>query len=106
MTAVLARDPAGATLSVQAPEALTPAERTSPTDSPLFTVGVSRHLDDTRPGGLRGYADWVRLTRPYLIAIQNRLASSRLTPALAQDYRRVGRGPTFAWWAGTDPPRS
>ena len=105
VAAVLAHAPANATiLSVEAPEALVLAHRSNPTPVQMFTNGFSRYVDDTWPGGLQGYADWVRRTRPDLIAIHEGLSPGWLTPVLAQDYRRVGRGPTFAWWASTALP--
>lgn len=106
VAAVLAHAPPGATiLSVEAPEALVLAHRRNPTAVQMFTNGFSRYVDDTWPGGLQGYADWVRRTRPDLIAIHTGLSPGWLTPVLAQDYRRVGRGPTFAWWASTALPK-
>ena len=107
VAAVLDHAPAGTTfLSVQAPEALVLARRTNPTPIQMFTNGFDRYIDDTYPGGLQGYADWVRRTRPDLIAVQNAFEPSWLTPVLAQGYRRVGKGPTFVWWASTDLPQS
>lgn len=105
VAAVLAHAPPNATiLSVEAPEALVLAHRRNPTAVQMFSNGFSRYVDDTWPGGLQGYADWVRRTRPDLIAVHQGLAPGWLTPVLSQDYRRVGRGPTFAWWASTALP--
>lgn len=107
VAAVLSHAPPGASiLSVQAPEALVLAHRRNPTSVQMFTNGFSHYVDDTWPGGLQGYADWIRTTRPDLIAMQNGLSPQWLTPVLAQDYRRVGRGPTFAWYASTDLPKA
>jgi hypothetical protein len=107
VAAALSHAPPGATiLSIQAPEALVLAHRQNPTNIQMFTNGFSHYVDDTWPGGLKGYADHIEQTRPDLIAMQNGLTPQWLSPVLAQDYRRVGRGPTFAWWASTELPKS
>lgn len=107
VAAVLGHAPPHASiLSIQAPQALVLAHRRNPTDVQMFLDGFDRYVDDTWPGGLAGYAAWVARTRPDLIAMQTGFAPRWLTPVLAQDYRRVGRGATFAWWASTDLPKS
>jgi hypothetical protein len=107
VAAVLAHAPPNATiLSIQAPEALVLAHRRNPTNIQMFTNGFNRYVDDTWPGGLQGFADRIQQTRPDLIAMQNGPPPRWLNSVLAQDYRRVGRGPTFAWWASTELPQS
>ena len=102
VAAVLRGAPPNATVvSVQAPEALVIAHKRNPTSVQMFTNGFDRYVDDTWPGGLQGYADWLRRDAPDLIVTQRGLAPPWLTPVLEQDYRRVGGGPTFVWWKRT-----
>jgi hypothetical protein len=106
VAAVLRAAPPHATVvSVQAPEALVIAHKRNPTSVQMFTNGFNRYVDDTWPGGLQGYADWLRRQAPDLIVTQRGIAPEWLTPVLTQDYRRVGGGPTFVWWKRTTDAR-
>jgi Ca2+/Na+ antiporter len=99
---ILKRDPDGSILSIQAPQVLVLAHRRNPTPVQMFVNGFDRYVDDTWPGGLQGYAAWVQRTSPDLVVMQRDFRPAWLMPTLLQDYRRVGKGPTFEWWARKD----
>jgi len=96
--AVMARLPDDVSmLSIEAPQPLVLSGRTNPTRHQMFAAGLHRYVDDTWPGGLEGYGDWVGRTEPTLLSV----AGPRrpwLVETLNADYWRVGRAPAWVWY--------
>jgi hypothetical protein len=102
--AMLRTTPDASMLSVAAPEALALAGRRNPTPYQLFALGFDQYVEDEWPGGLEGYAEYVRTERPELIVISTGSTPDWLVPVLADDYRRVGSAPKWFWYASTALP--
>ena len=70
VAAILHAGPRGATmLSLEAPEAMAIAHRRNPTSIQMFTNGFAQYVDDTWPGGLKGYARWIEEQAPTYIVV-------------------------------------
>lgn len=91
----------GATIaSIEAPQALVLAHQRNPSRHQMFSAGLSDYIDDTWPGGLDGYRDWlVRRERPELVAVGS--MERRWIRRLRPDYTVVGEAPTWTWMART-----
>jgi hypothetical protein len=91
----------GATIvSIEAPQALVLAQQRNPSRHQMFSAGLSDYIDDTWPGGLRGYRDWVvGRERPELVAVGS--MERRWIRRLRPDYTVVGEAPTWSWMART-----
>ncbi len=97
--AVLATQPADATvLSIDAPQVLALSGRDNPTPYQLFNGTMRRYLDQTLPGGLRGYARQVAALQPTFVVVDESHAGTWPDRMLAQDYWRVGDGPGWTWY--------
>lgn len=106
VAAVLRAGPPHATmLSVQAPQAMALARRVNPTTYQMFGNGFSQYVDDTYPGGLRGYADWIAQHQPTYVVMQTNLHPKWLMPTLEGHYRKVAGAPGFSWWVSTTVPQ-
>jgi hypothetical protein len=108
VAAVLRHMPAGASmLSVQAPTPLVLAGRTNPTRYQMFSSGLDDYMRDRYPGGLAGYLRTVRREQPDLITVGTELQrATKVDPKVAwlsgawqPQYRRIGRGPGWTWYA-------
>ncbi len=105
VAAILHAGPRGATMvSVEAPEALVMAHRRNPSAIQMFTNGFTRYVDDTWPGGLKGYGRWIDHQAPTYIVVAPTFKGSWLTSVLSRDYQRVGTAPGFVWWVRTSVP--
>lgn len=97
--AVLGLLPADATvLSIQAPQPLVLAGKTNPSRHQMFGSGLDTYVDETWPGGLEGYAGWIKRERPAVIAIGS---SARKTwaPRIQPEYVRFGTAVGWIWYA-------
>ncbi len=90
-------------MSVGAPQALVLAHERNLSRFQLFDNGLVGYLDDTWPGGKRGYGRWiVDDQRPTVIAIGHGKVPGWLAADLPTSYARVGRAPGWAWYVRQD----
>lgn len=96
--AMLARLPSGATfLSINAPQALVLSGKTNPTIHQVFQGGLADYVDDTWPGGIRGFGDWIGREQPTVIAIGGNWPPW-LADTIKTGYRRAGKAPGWVWY--------
>lgn len=88
-------------VSVAAPQPLVLAGQRQPSRIQMFDHGFRAWVDDTWPGGIRGYGAWISRRQPAVLAISAKETSGWLQPVTA-DYRRVGRSTTWVWWIRRD----
>jgi len=99
LSAVLATQPPDATvLSVDTPEVLALTGRDNPTPYQLFSPTMERYLDQTLPGGMRGYAERMADLRATFVTVGRTYRGSWPDRVLAADYWRVGSGPGWTWY--------
>lgn len=102
---VLQQLPPDATImSVQAPHALVLAQKTNPTRHQMFDNGLTRYIDDTWPGGLTGFVDWVDRTEPTAIVWSGFYSGKAggLRALVEQKYEKVGRVRGWIWYVHRD----
>ena len=84
-------------LALNSPQALVLSGKTNPTRYQTFTSGMDDYVDDTWPGGLRGFGEWIGREQPTMITLRG-----EVTPWLAEtietEYRRVGGAPGWVWY--------
>jgi hypothetical protein len=98
---VLAALPDDATIvSIHAPQPLVFSGKRNPTRHQMFQSGLQTYVDDTWPGGLRGFRRSVLREEPDLIAI-GRFQRPRWARAFHDDYTFVGCAPGWWWYART-----
>lgn len=85
-------------LSIEAPQALVLSGMTNPTRHQTFLNGLNRYVDDTWPGGLQGFSEWIAQEQPTVIALGRRKVPSWIRETITTDYRRVGRAPGWTWY--------
>ena len=108
---VLSMLPAQASIiSVKAPQVLVLGHHRNPTRLQLFGNGLVRYVEDTWPGGIEGYGDWIGRRSPTVIAVGYTAGTPCcpvwLEDVLKQRYQRVGAtaGP-FKWFISKRVPR-
>ena len=90
--------PDASLLSINSPQALVLSGKTNPTRYQTFTLGMDDYVDDTWPGGLRGFAEWIGRKQPTLITVRGAV-SPWLAETIETEYRRVGSAPGWVWYA-------
>jgi hypothetical protein len=85
-------------LSINSPQALVLSGRTNPTRHQTFMRGLDTYVDDTYPGGLAAFADWVASENPTVITVPRRRPPAWLEQTLDRDYRFVGTTRGWAWY--------
>jgi hypothetical protein len=96
--AMLARLPSDATfLSINAPQALVLSGKTNPTIHQVFAGGLADYVDDTWPGGIRGFGDRIGREQPTVIAIGGNWPPW-LAETIKTGYRRAGKAPGWFWY--------
>lgn len=90
--------PDASILSINASEALVISSKSNPTRHQTFSSGMQRHLDDTWPGGLEGFGEWIGREQPTMITMQGNVRSW-MAEMIETDYQRVGRAPGWVWYA-------
>jgi len=101
VTRVLAALPDDATIvSIHAPQPLVLSGKRNPTRHQMFQSGLQAYVDDTWPGGLRGFQRGVVREEPDLIAI-GRFQRRKWARAFGEDYTWVGCAPGWWWYART-----
>jgi hypothetical protein len=94
--------PGSRILSIAAPQPLALAHMRNLSRYQLFGNGLIDYLQDTWPGGVQGYADWIARRKPTVIAAGGGRLPEWLAPTLEGDYRRIGRVPGWAWYVRLD----
>ncbi|MEP6665783.1 MAG: hypothetical protein ABJA81_04985 [Nocardioidaceae bacterium] len=89
--------PDASILSIKAPQALVLSGKTNPTRHQMFTLGLNRYVDDTWPGGLTGFGNWVGREQPTLITLGGEVPPW-LADTISTKYRRVGAAPGWTWY--------
>ena len=98
VTALLDQLPSDATmLSIGAPHPLVLSGLRNPTRHQTFVRGLNRYVDDTWPGGLIGFGEWVGRQEPTIIAF-GRGIPKWLRTTIKREYLRAGRGPSWTWY--------
>ncbi|MDQ4057804.1 MAG: hypothetical protein M3124_01625, partial [Actinomycetota bacterium] len=100
VTTMLEQLPPGASImSMRAGQPLVLSGSTNPTRHQTFLRGgLSRYVDDTWPGGLAAFAEWVGREEPTIISLNRRSLPQWLRKTIGTEYRRVGRGPGWTWY--------
>lgn len=101
---ILAAGPPDATLmSVGAPQALVLSGRTNPAQHQNFQAGLAAYVDDTYPGGLAGFADFIgEQEQPTFLTLDDTRFYPWLRDTLERDYVRVGGTFGFIWFVRGD----
>ncbi len=69
-------------MSVEVPQALVFSGKTNPTRHQIFVCRLKDHIDDTFPGGMRGFVAGVQRRRPTVIVTRrDRLSSGGSSPS-------------------------
>ena len=99
VTALLDQLPSDATmLSIGAPHPMFLSGMRNPTRHQTFARGLDQYVDDTWPGGLKGFGEWVGRQEATIIAFGGGRVPSWLRPTINGEYRRVGRAPGWTWF--------
>ena len=95
---MMARLPADATmLSLAAPQPLVLTDLKNPTRHQMFTNGLYRYVEDTWPGGLSGFTEWILEQRPTVVVVGDSTVS-RWDRDLQSEYARVGCSAGWKWY--------
>jgi hypothetical protein len=70
----------------------------NPTRHQMFKRGLEKYVDDTWPGGLQGYARYIKRTQPPIISLAGRRVPGWLWRTLRTEYRAAGKAPGWFWW--------
>lgn len=100
--AVLDVLPDATILSIEAPQPLVLADRVNASSHQMFRLGLETYVDDTWPGGLAGYADWIDRTRPTIVAVGGGARYDWLLPTLEAHYAEVGTTTGWYWFVDRD----
>ena len=87
--------------SVRAPQALVLTHQRQGSRFQLFAHGMYQYLNDTYPGGIRGYRLWVVRHAPTVIALRD-AEPWWLEPTIRSSYVKVGRAPGWTWFVRRD----
>jgi hypothetical protein len=88
-------------LSVRAPQSLVLTHQRQGSRFQLFSHGMYQYLNDSFPGGIRGYRGWVAQEEPTVIALFGEMPWW-LGPEIQRNYKRVGAAPGWIWFARRD----
>ncbi len=88
--------------SVEGTEPLVLAQQRNASRYQLFGNGMIDYVEDTYPGGARGYGRWVDRQEPTLIALGGQRIPEWLAPTLENSYERLSRAPGWTWYARRD----
>ena len=98
VAAMLEQVPSDASLlSIHAPQALVLSGKTNPTRYQMFSGGMDRYIDDTYPGGLQGFGEWIEREQPTLITLRGPVRPW-MAEMLETEYRRAGKAPGWHWY--------
>ena len=88
-------------MSIRAPQALVFAHVANPSRYQMFDDDLEQYMNDTYPGGLAGYADWVERHSPTYIVVQHDFQPVWLNGWLQENYQNVGGPHQFDIWVNT-----
>lgn len=88
--------------SVQAPLPLVLTDQRNPSRFQIFGLGVQDYIDDTWPGGIRGYGRWLVRQEPTAIVLQSGHSPPWLMAAMKGEYVRVGEALGITWFVDLD----
>jgi hypothetical protein len=88
-------------LSVRAPQSLVLTHQRQGSRFQLFSHGMSHYINDTFPGGIRGYRAWVAQQEPTVIALFATIPRW-LAPEVRRNYVKVGEAPGWTWYVRRD----
>jgi hypothetical protein len=88
-------------LSVRAPQSLVLTHQRQGSRFHLFAHGMTRYINDTYPGGIRGYGLWVARQAPTVIALHDS-APRWLEPTIQSSYVEAGEAPGWTWFVRRD----
>lgn len=88
-------------LSVRAPQAMVLTHQRQGSRYQLFGMGMFDYIEDTYPGGIRGYGQWVELQAPTVIALA-KAVPPWLAPTIRRDYVEVRHAPSWRWFIRRD----
>jgi hypothetical protein len=90
--------PAGSTLqSIEAPQSLVLSGKTNPSRIQMFGAGFDDYVDETYPGGLKGFGEGIGRESPTVLAVQGRVPPW-LSETVAIQYQRVGAALGWGWY--------
>ena len=90
--------PADSTLqSIEAPQPLVLSGKTNPSPIQMFGAGFDDYVDDTYPGGLEGYGEWIGRESPTVLAVYGGVPPW-LQETIATQYERVGATAAWTWY--------
>jgi 4-amino-4-deoxy-L-arabinose transferase-like glycosyltransferase len=84
--------------SIGAPEPLVLSGKRNPTRHQVFVDGLNRYIDDTWPGGLRGFAEWVGREQPTILSLHTNRVPRWLRATIEREYRWAGPGVGWTWY--------
>jgi hypothetical protein len=100
MLAAGPRDPT--VMSIGAPQPLVLGHLTNPSQHQMFHAGLTAYVDDTYPGGLAGFVDFIHEERPTYLTLDSARYYPWLTETLEEDYARVGTTSGYVWFVRND----
>lgn len=89
--------PDASVLSIESPQVLVLSGRTNLNRFQEYVLALGLYLDETWPGGLEGYGEWVGREEPTILAVRQGWVPSWLSHTMQAEYRRVGRAPGWVW---------
>jgi hypothetical protein len=97
--ALLAQLPSDASIqAIGAPQPLVLSNSTNPTRHQTFVQGLGSYVDDTWPGGLAGFANWIGRQEPTVVSLGGGRVPRWLRSSIVAEYQRVGRAPGWVWY--------
>jgi hypothetical protein len=90
--------PDAVVVSINAPQVLALAERSTPTRFQYFSDSVERYLGGTYPGGMRGFIRSLQRQRPTIVALGSTFRGLWPYGWLTRDYVRIGAGIGVSWY--------
>lgn len=87
-------------ISVRAPQALVLSHQRQRFRYQLFANGMTRYLQATWPGGIRGYSHAVEKEAPTVLALDG--VPHWLQGTIRRSYVEVGEGPGWSWYVRRD----
>jgi len=97
--ATLSQLPSDASIqSIGAPQPLVLSGSTNPTRHQTFAQGLASYVDDTWPGGLSGFAEWIGREQPTVISLDSRRVPEWVRKTIRTEYQRVGHAPGWVWF--------
>lgn len=88
--------------SVEAPQPLALSQKRNGSQFQLYGSGLVDYVEDTWPGGIQGYIEWIEEHNPTIVAVGRDRVPPWLAPTLDERYQRVGSAPGWTWYIRKD----